>query len=211
MIIIDVLNRVRPAQKGNEGIYDYDVRSLEGLQGLAAEFGIAIIVVHHARKADSDDPFDCLSGSTGLPATADSTFVLARDSQGVLLYGRGRDIEEMERALSFDKVTGQWLILGEAADVRRSGERAAILQVLQDASEPLLPLDVAELTGFKRENVKKLLREMAKAGEAHSLGARKGYVHPLRRDLLRPEAPSPPGSHGYQVTKDGSDHGTCAQ
>jgi RecA-family ATPase len=197
LIIIDVLNRIRPAQKPSEGIYDYDVRSLGCLQALAAEFGIAVIVVHHSRKADADDPFDCLSGSTGLPATADSTFLLARDSQGVTLYGRGRDIEEVERALSFDGSTGQWLILGEAAEIRRSGERGAILQALEDATEPMSPVDVAEVTGFKRDNVKKLLRHMAKAGEAESLGARKGYVHPLRRDLL------PPGSRGYRVTRDG--------
>jgi RecA-family ATPase len=200
LIIIDVLNRIRPAQKPNEGVYDYDVRSLEGLQGLAAEFGLAIIVVHHTRKADAEDPFDCLSGSTGLPGTADSTFVLTRDSQGVTLYGRGRDIEEIERALSFDKTTGQWLILGEATDVRRSGERSTILQALHEATEAMLPLDVAEVTGFKRENAKKLLREMAKAGEVVSLGPRKGYVHPMRKDLL------PPGSHGYQVTRDGAAH-----
>jgi RecA-family ATPase len=197
LIVVDVLNRVRPAQKSNEGIYDYDVRSLEGLQGLAAECGVAIIVVHHTRKADADDPFDCLSGSTGLPGTADSTFVLSRDSQGTTLYGRGRDIEEIERALSFDKMTGQWSILGEASDVRRSGERSMILQVLFDATEPMSPVDVAEMTGFKRDNAKKLLRYMAKAGEVLSLGPRRGYVHPMRTDLL------PPGSHGSQVPSDG--------
>src|SRR5215204_1962433 len=86
MVIIDVLNKIRPAQKNNEGIYDYDVRSLEGLQSLAAAFRIAIVVVHHTRKADAEDPFDCLSGSTGLTGTADTTLVLARDSQGTTLY-----------------------------------------------------------------------------------------------------------------------------
>ncbi len=81
--------------------------------------------------------------------------------------------------------------------MRRSGERSTILQVLHEATEAMSPADVAEVTGFRRENVKKLLREMAKAGEVVSLGLRKGYVHPMRRDLL------PPGSHGYQVTRDG--------
>ena len=47
LVIVDVLNKVRPAQKNNEGIYDYDVRSLADLQSLAAEYGIAIVVVHH--------------------------------------------------------------------------------------------------------------------------------------------------------------------
>jgi RecA-family ATPase len=199
LIIVDVLNRVRPAQKSNEGIYDYDVRSLEGLHVLAAEHGIAIVVVHHVRKAEAEDPFDALSGSTGLPSTADSTFILARHSQGVTLYGRGRDIEETETALNFDKTTGHWSILGEACDVRRSGERSAILQILLEATEPLSPADVADLTGFRRDNVKKLLREMARAGEALSLGPRKGYVHPLRPDLL------PPSYQAAKNRKDGDE------
>ena len=44
-IAVSVADGVRPL------VYDYDVRSLAGLQGLAAEFGVAIIVVHHTRKA----------------------------------------------------------------------------------------------------------------------------------------------------------------
>jgi hypothetical protein len=55
LIIIDVLNRIRPVQKPDAGVYDYDVRSLEGLQGLAAEFGLAIIVVHHTRVPGQDE------------------------------------------------------------------------------------------------------------------------------------------------------------
>jgi hypothetical protein len=212
LIIIDVLNRIRPAQKPNEGVYDYDVRSLEGLQGLAAEFSVAIIVVHHTRKAEAEDPFDCLSGSTGLPGTADSTFVLARDSQGVTLYGRGRDIEEVERALSFDKLTGQWLILGEAADVRRSGERGAILNVLHEAQEPMSPSELADLTGSTRGAVRKLLHSMATAGEVQKAGYGR-YVHPDRTDLVKEKSRSGGGNTrnsgntaaSYRSARDGGD------
>lgn len=64
LIVIDVLNRVRPAQRSNEGIYDYDVRCLEGLQALAAEFGIANVCVHllvrlhrpHGHRRHDADP-----------------------------------------------------------------------------------------------------------------------------------------------------------
>src|SRR5215217_3783004 len=139
MVIIDVLNKIRPAQKHNEGIYDYDVRCLEGLQSLAAESRIAIVVVHHTRKADAEDPFDCLSGSTGLTGTADTTLVLARDSQGTTLYGRGRDIDELETALSFDRTTGAWTALGAASEVRKSDSRQAVVTALRKASQPLSP------------------------------------------------------------------------
>jgi RecA-family ATPase len=176
-VIVDVLNKVRPAQKNNEGIYDYDVRSLEGLQSLAAEFGIAIIVVHHTRKAEAEDPFDCLSGSTGLSGTADATLVLARDSQGVTLYGRGRDIEEIETALSFDRSTGHWSILGAVADMRRSDERTTVLQSLKDASEPMSPRDIADDTGMPYQNVRQLLVRMGKAGEVTKV-QRGFYIHP---------------------------------
>jgi len=40
-----------------------------------------------------------------------------RRQQGVTLYGRGREIEEMEKALEFDG--GSWTVLGDASDVRR--------------------------------------------------------------------------------------------
>jgi hypothetical protein len=177
LVIVDVLNKICPAQKNNEGIYDYDVRSLEGLQSLAAEYGIAIIVVHHTRKAEAEDPFDCLSGSTGLSGTADATLVLARDSQGVTLYGRGRDIEEIETALSFDRSSGHWMILGAVADVRRSDERTTILQSLKEASEPMSPRDIADDTGMPYQNIRQFLVRMSKAGEVIKV-QRGFYCHP---------------------------------
>lgn len=170
LVVIDVLNKVRPAQKGNEGIYDYDVRSLESLHSLAGEFGIAIVVVHHTRKAEAEDPFDCLSGSTGLTGTADTTLVLTRDGQGVTLYGRGRDIEEIEMAMSFDKSTGAWTALGRADDVRRSDSRSKIVTVLQRSSQPMTPREVADEAGLNHANVRQTLLRMARNGEAEKAG-----------------------------------------
>ena len=60
------------------------------------------MVVHHLRKADSEDPFDSVSGSTGLTGAADTTLILTRRGVGCILYGRGRDLEEFETGLEFD-------------------------------------------------------------------------------------------------------------
>ncbi len=171
LVVVDVLNKVRPAMKGSEGIYDFDVRSLEGLQCLAAEFGIAVVVVHHTRKAEAEDPFDCLSGSTGLTGTADTTLVLARDSQGTTLYGRGRDVEEIESAMLFDKTNGHWTMLGAAADVRRSDERGVILDALRDSRDPMTPKDIMLAAGLDNRNaVDIMLFKMVKAGEVEKAG-----------------------------------------
>jgi hypothetical protein len=58
------------------------------------------------------DPFDAVSGTTGLTAAPDTVLILSRSSQGTTLYARGRDIEEIDMAASFDSVTGQWVTLG---------------------------------------------------------------------------------------------------
>jgi hypothetical protein len=55
----------------------------------------------------ADDPFDEVSGTRGLTGAADGVLVLKKDSgsQQPVLYGRGRDLEEVETALQFDKET----------------------------------------------------------------------------------------------------------
>lgn len=119
----------------------------------------------------TSDPFDCLSGSTGLTGTADTTLVLARDSQGTTLYGRRRDIDEIESALAFDRTTGHWTLLGAAADVRRSDERGAVLQALREAKGPMSPKDIMIVAGLESRNaLDVLLYRMAKAGEIEKAG-----------------------------------------
>lgn len=108
-----------------------------------------------ARKGGADDPLEALSGSNGLSACADSTLVLDRDQNGITLYVRGRDVEEKESAVSF--VGGYWNVTGQAADVRRSDERGNILVTLEEASGPMSPSEIADVTGMKNGNIRKLL------------------------------------------------------
>ena len=115
-----------------------------------------------------DDPFDMISGTTGLTGAVDTAFVLARSKQGVTLYGRGREIEEMEQAVEF--VGGMWKVLGDAVEVRRSVERSAILEVLEGVDEPMGPKEIADALGWKTDNVKQLLFKMHKDGEIKKQG-----------------------------------------
>jgi hypothetical protein len=163
LVIIDVLAKVRPQRGKGEGVYEYDYRCAEPIQQWAIAHGVAVVVVHHVRKAEAEDPLEMLSGSNGLSGAADTILVLARNAQGMTLYGRGRDIEEVETAISRDD--GAWRILGDAEEVRKSEERRAILRVLREARDPMGPTDVATATGMKKPNVRSLLGKMAKSGE----------------------------------------------
>ena len=108
-----------PARSGNrDNLYEADYHAIQGLQALAGELNVSIVIVHHVRKSGSDvDPFEKVSGTLGLSGAADAVLILDRDSNGATLYGRGRDVEEIEKAVSFDKQTCRWTILGAAAEV----------------------------------------------------------------------------------------------
>src|SRR6185312_12761666 len=104
----------------------------------------------------------------GLSACADTTLLLDRNGSGVTLYVRGRDVEEKESAMKF--VGGNWNVTGEAAEVRRSDERGNILAALEQAVEPVAPNVIADVTGMKPGNVRRLLHSMHKAGEVQKSG-----------------------------------------
>lgn len=165
LVIIDTLAMVRSARKREETNYESDYMAVLELRQLANEFGIAIVLVHHLRKADSDDAYDTVSGTLGLTGAPDSILVLKRDSNGtIVLHGRGRDLIEIEKAMAFDAQTCLWRIAGDADAVRRSRERNAVLKAIQEANEPIGPNDVAAATGMKATNVRYLLGKLVEEG-----------------------------------------------
>lgn len=168
LIVIDVLQRIKPAGKAGQNSYESDYDIMAGLQRWATDYRIGVVCLHHTRKGGADDPLEALSGSNGLSACADTTLLLDRDGNGITLYVRGRDVREKESAMKF--VGGMWIVTGEAAVVRRSSERGNILAVLEEAVEPVAPNVIADVTGMKGGNVRRLLHSMQKAGEVQKTG-----------------------------------------
>lgn len=164
-VAIDVLKMVRPAMKKGQQQYDADYEAITGLQQLAMELGVAIIIAHHTRKAEAEDLIDKVSGTFGIVGAADTIIVIERKASGAVFDVRGRDVENDELAVEFNKATCKWTILGDAAEVFRSETRGKILAALGDSDAPLAPKTVTELTGLSPDNVKQTLRRMAQNGE----------------------------------------------
>jgi DNA-binding transcriptional ArsR family regulator len=164
MIVIDTLAAVRPAKGKNQASYDADYEALDALTRLANERRIAIIVVHHLRKAPSDDPFDNVSGTLGLTGKVDSVILLYKEGPTYVFEGKGRDIEEFRRSAVFDRETCKWQIGDNPALVGQSQERQRIISVLHNASDPLGPKDIAEQLSMTPANVRKLLGKLEERG-----------------------------------------------
>ena len=180
LIWIDTFVRIRPLAGKNEQAYGFDYRGIEGLQKLAGEYQVGIVVNHHLRKSSSeDDAFDDVSGTLGLTAAADTIIVMKRYAGMVKVFVRGRDIEEAEFAAEFNKDTCRWRLVGVADDVFRSQERQLVLAALKDAGRPMsVPELMAVTERHDRHALYNLLYKMAKTGEVTQPG-RGQWAHPL--------------------------------
>lgn len=192
LIVIDTLRFIRPERKRDEAPYEHDYRSVKPLKELADEFGLAIVLIHHTRKQESDDALEQVSGTNGLTGAADTTIILGRSGEGAFLAGRGRDVAEFEMAVRFDHDTFRWSVLGDATEVRRSDERRKIMDALRGEPQGLKAQEIADATGQSYRNVRALVLKMAKAGEVEKVG----------RGLYR-LPPFPPGNNDSNDSKPG--------
>ena len=194
LVVIDVLAKVRKPV-GNRQLYGADYAALADLNKLANELGLAIVVVHHTRKMAADDLMETVSGSYGVSGAVDTILVMATKSSGTVLDIRGRDVEAAELAIEFSKESCRWRVLGTAAEVHISEQRAKIVAVLVEAGGPMGIAALMEATGtHKRNSLELLLGRMAKDGDIKRVG--KGlYAH---KDHTTPPEP-PSGSRKRSV------------
>ncbi|GAB6901546.1 AAA family ATPase [Kineosporia succinea] len=168
MIGIDVFAKVRGPASPSLSAYDADYAAVGRIKKIADHYGIAIVLIHHVRKAGSDDFLQEVSGTNGIAGAADATLILKRprgQADGTLSI-TGRDVEEAEIALTHDQNTGHWLKNDRPADEVSLGDtRASILKTLRESAKPLGPTAVADITGAKVETVKKTMQRMSDAGQ----------------------------------------------
>ena len=114
LVIIDTLQMIRGT--GYDNTYANDYRDLSVLKHIADTHGIAILLVHHLRKMNDDDPMNMISGTTGLSGATDSNFVLRKSKRRentATLYCTGRDIPYRELTLEFDGEDHVWKLLSD--------------------------------------------------------------------------------------------------
>ena len=167
MVIVDTLAKVRTARKANADIYEHDYAIAKGLKDLADQHQVAIVLVHHLRKATDDDVLNEVSGSTGLTGSVDAILVIKRErgEADASLFATGRDISEADHALQFDAATCRWTVIGEADAYRITKERRAVIRAITEAGEPMTASEIAAAIDKRRDAIRQLLRRMVKAGE----------------------------------------------
>ena len=125
LVIIDTLQKVRDSKgsAGKTGMYGNDYDDISSIKRIADEHDISIILVHHLRKfKDGDDPFNEVSGSTGIIGAADTNYVLKRkrSSRDATLLACGRDVEYQELTLRFQDLKWELIEHKNTEDIHKA-------------------------------------------------------------------------------------------
>lgn len=172
LVVVDTLARIRPPRRRNGDLYEEDYAIMSAIATLANNHQVAILVFHHLRKSDAEDPHDMMSGTLGLGGGVDASIVLRRErgQHDAALDVTGRDLEEQEYALRFDPITCTWSMMGNAEEFRRSKARTAICELIRTEPHGMTPMQVAKALDKNPNTTKALMGKMAQGGDLLSIG-----------------------------------------
>jgi hypothetical protein len=172
MVAIDTLGKVRGASDGRRNAYEVDVQALSELQNLFRNRATALVIVHHARKATSDDFLASVSGTYGITGSADTIVVIRRkrlEEFGTVLV-TGRDVADAEIAVRFE---GMLWGAAPGALSAASFDRTEVYRVIE-AEGPIFPQAIADRIGKGRTNVQNMVTALVGSGSVARTG--RGYV-----------------------------------
>ena len=114
LIIVDTLQCVRGYNSTDKYSYARDYDTIRRFKFFSDATGVCILIVHHTRKQQADDPFNMISGTTGISGAADGAFILHRKERittEAFLEITGRDQPDQILTLSQDMKTLAWNLI----------------------------------------------------------------------------------------------------
>ncbi len=164
LVIIDTLQKFRKQHSGKGDRYGDDYDAIGAIKKVADAYSVPLLIVHHLKKAkDEEDWLNEISGTQGIAGAADTLLSLkrARSSNTGILHRTGRDVEEVDLAMTLDGFG--WRLEGPAEEYTMSDEKRKIVEHLQK-HDSQTPKEVAEALGLKLNTVQQKLLRMSKEG-----------------------------------------------
>lgn len=165
LVVIDTLTRALPGVNHNDeqpiGVI------MEQLHDMAMGKSMTILPVDHTRKNNGayPDPIDDVMGHTSKSKPLDAVLALYTEQgkAGATLKGKGKDTEDIDISLIFDKTSFSWQSQGSSNDVRLTKVRRDILDALRVTGKTNAG-KIASMTDIGRTNIYQYLNEMVNLG-----------------------------------------------
>ena len=185
LVIVDTLAKVKKQFDKSNTAYDKDNNLLRDIQKLAMKLSISIPMVSHLGKTQFDYSWDKIQGSTGMQGMSDFMWMLDRGdsatSKSASLHIRGRDIEDSEFALKWDKDSWKYEMDGELWKKQLNENRKEIVDAMfyfahEKKQLEVKPAEISKYLGKATDkgkaNVRKTMERMQKSND---LTAGKAY------------------------------------
>lgn len=149
LLVIDTITYLRGGDSSNTDSYTKDVRFMAPITAMAEKLGFSVIAVTHMNQLTKvSDAYHKIQGSTGQPGSADNIIFLTRNSrssENAKLIISGREIDEFEVKLRFNKKT--WVWTEDAIPPVELTVNDKILTFLKQQTKPLSPKDISQHIG----------------------------------------------------------------
>ena len=162
LIVIDTISRaIGKADQMDQG----QMNVIFGmLQQLAIKHDVTILLIDHHKKGNgfSRDVIDDVMGATSKMSVADAAWGLYRDRSGkdAVLKTTGRDIEDKEISITFDKESFLWQSHGNANDVKTGTLKGDIADAITEMGGTATTKDIADFVRRPPSNVSRDIRAM---------------------------------------------------
>ncbi|WP_019009567.1 AAA family ATPase [Deinococcus aquatilis] len=197
VIAFDVWGKFDSRGTGTKDEYARITQTLQPLQAIAAEFGVAVVLIHHTKKTQGEgsagnDPYDQIMGSRGLTSNMDLTMMLTRTrlQRDAVLSMTGRDVEENAIQLTFDKASCQWNEATHTSGPSFSPEKQLVMDTVSAGFTKATT--IAAHLGKSRTSVTNHLSDLVRDGHLVRLGGGEhGLPVPESEDDIDALTPEP--------------------
>ena len=114
LVVVDTLNYIRPEKQGTN-MYKNDYDDMIKLHRLTMQYGIAMLILHHNKKGDEEDPLRSISGSMGISGGVDNVIVINKPKKkesASTIQVVGRDMPPFEMKI-VQSDNGVWTLAEE--------------------------------------------------------------------------------------------------
>ena len=120
IVIIDTLQKVRGKMSKDDTLYGNEYRQMAAVKEFADKHKYVCCSSSPKKMADEADVFNMISGSTALMGATDTILIISkkkRNDDKATFLSTGRDIEQSELVIAFDKSKYRWEVEGTAEEV----------------------------------------------------------------------------------------------
>lgn len=196
LIVIDTFQKIRSrsVNRFEDNAYAKDYAEVGMLHHLAARNNIAILLIHHKRKALSDDPFNGVSGSSGITGAADAIWIFDKPDREVMagtLLISGRDVSDRKYALAWsgeDQGSG-WRYVAPVGDPIVPESEEHVLLAMLEIGRPTSVSEICLASGVQQRQVYRTLEKLRQSGMLEKAAGLAG------RYVLTPEGKSLAGQN----------------